>query len=96
MAGQANKAIRITSAACLSAWLRRPGLRENILKRAVASVCAIAVILGLTGRGQERPSLAAAVNAQQPHQKSASSAGTAGSRDAESEAASLRQRRSNG
>ncbi len=55
----------------------------------VASLFAIGIVLGVTGRGQERESLAAAIDPQQAAQTS-SATGSPATRDGEPETASLR------
>jgi potassium efflux system protein len=69
--------------------LRLPGLGANPVKRAVATLFAIGIILGMTGRGPIRGSLAAETNPQQPPAQASATASNA-PRDGESETASLR------
>jgi hypothetical protein len=84
-----NQAVRSRAACALAAYLAQPGLRSNAVKRAVASLFAIGVILGMTGRGPIRESLAAATNPEQlPAQASSKGPGTAG--DGQSETETLR------
>jgi hypothetical protein len=78
------------TALALGALLRRRFGSERALRQAIASVFAICIVLGVTGRGQERKSLAAPMHPQQPAAQSSSPAGIPGARDGESEAAALR------
>jgi potassium efflux system protein len=66
--------------------LAQPGLRSNAVKRAIASILAIGIILGMTGRGPIRESRAALTNPEQdPAQASSKGAGAAGGGQSESE-----------
>ena len=76
--------------AFLGTLARRPRVGENFLKRAVAAVIAGGIILGSTGRGQERQSLAAPVNSQQTPAQTPSTPAASGNSVSESEAATLR------
>ena len=76
MPGETNKLVRIRAAFASGACLRRLGLSEYTLKRGIASLVAIGIVLGTSGRGQVRESLAAAVDPQQsPAQTSAPAGG---------------------
>ncbi len=69
---------------------RRPRVGENFLKRVVAALIAGGIILGSTGRGQERQSLAAPVNSQLPPAQAPSTPAASSNSTSESEAATVR------
>jgi potassium efflux system protein len=70
--------------------LRRPGGTERVFKQAIASIVAVCVVALVTGRGQERQSLAAPMHPQQPVAPARPPAGSPGTRDGESETTALR------
>ncbi len=71
--------------------MRRRGLGLKIGKRAVATVYAIVIIVGVTGRGQDRESLGAAMDPQQaPAQTRASGGFPTGNSESEPDTASVR------
>jgi hypothetical protein len=84
-----NQAVRTRAACVLAGYLRRPGFGANAVKRFVAALLAICVILGMTGRGPIGGSLAAETNPQQPPVQASARAPSSPS-DGESETASLR------
>jgi hypothetical protein len=84
-----NQAVRTRAACALAGYLRWPGLGANAVKRGVATLFAIGIILGMTGRGPIRGSLAAETSLQQPPAQ-ASAPASSSPRDGESETASLR------
>jgi hypothetical protein len=84
-----NQAVRTRAAGALAGYLRRSGLGAHAVERAVAALLAIGIILGMTGRGPIRGSLAAETDPQQPPAQ-ASAPASRSPNDGESETASLR------
>ena len=54
-----NRVVGARAGVALAAYLRRPALSASTFKRAVSSVFAVGIILGISGRGQFRESLGA-------------------------------------
>jgi hypothetical protein len=90
MPGETNKVDRIRAVFASGACLRRPGLSENTVKRGIASLIAIGIVLGAYGREQVRESLAAAVDPQQSPAQTSAPAGGPSAHDGESQMAALR------
>jgi hypothetical protein len=90
MPRERNKSLRIrpVSASGFCIWRLHAG--ENIAKRIGASVIAGGIVLGLTARGDERESLAAAVNPQQSSPQAYSNTGVSSTSATEPETAAVR------
>ena len=69
-----NKSPRIRAASASGIYIWRLYVSEYIVKRIGASVIAGGIVLGITGRGEECQSLAAAANPQQPSAQASSTA----------------------
>ena len=84
-----NQAVRPRAACVLAGSLRRMRVGASAVKRTVAALFAIGIILGMTGGGRSQGSLAAETNPEQPPGQ-ASAPASSGPVDGESETASLR------
>jgi hypothetical protein len=90
MPRESKKPVRRWATDALKACTRRPAFGENVAKRAIASVLAIGIVLGITGRGQDHESVAAVMTSQQPPAQSSPPGGIPATSDSESETASVR------